>query len=703
MNLRSAASVCLDALVKFDPRYLWHNPVLLLTEAGAVLCTFIAVSEALVHGPSTSGGTTLPAGFTWLLCFGLWATLFVATLAESIAEGHGRRQSSHLHTADEDVPATLVLDYDQLKDAAARTARTEQTTAGELKPGDVVLVEAGMQIPADGEVIWGRASVDESELTGGVGEAIRQAGTDRTAVTGGTTVSSDRLVVKIQVGRQDSVLSQTLKLARGAQRQKSPIEMALNTLLASFCLAFMLLALSLNLAVSEVAAPISIPVLIAVVVCLIPTEIAALMSVTGIASMYKLLQRGVLVASAKALETAGGITTVILDKTGTITRGNRTAVEFIVLGGTAPDTLLSAAALASAQDPTPEGRSIIELANQLADGTPSEGQIRQWDQEGGTPVAFSASTRMSGHDLADGTKIRKGSQSAILAWLKAQGTAPRREIVAQMRAEALGIARNGGTPLVVAVKEPGAPGRALGLVDLRDVIKEGVSERITRFRELGVRTLMVTGDDRVAAATIAAAAQIDEVVGDATPQDKLALIGQEQAAGHFVAMSGDGINDAPALAQADIGVAMNSAAAAAKQAANMVILDDNPTHLVDIVEIGRRQMATRGALITFNFANDVIRYFTLFPALFVGAFPGLAVLNILQLHSPASAIISTVMFSVVVMGILLPLAIWGVPYKAANLQSALSRNLLYCGVPGLLVPAIGIKIIDLFISMIPGF
>ncbi|WP_313812910.1 potassium-transporting ATPase subunit KdpB [Glutamicibacter sp.] len=702
MKFSHIAALLIDALAKFNPRYLWHNPVLLLTESGAVLCTFIAVIELATGTQDSSGGSTMPPGFTWMLCLGLWATLYVATLAESIAEGHGRKQSMHLHQVDEDVPALKVLDYNPLKDAAALHCRIEPSTSGALKPGDVVVVKSGMQIPADGEVIWGRAGVDESELTGAVGEAIRQAGTDHTAVTGGTVVISDRLVVRLQVDSEDSVLAQTLKLARGARRQKSPIEMALNTLLASFCLAFMVLALSLNLAVAPVAAPVSVPVLIAVVVCLIPTEIAALMSVTGIASMYKLLQRGVLVASAKALETAGGVTTVILDKTGTITRGNRTAVEFIPVGDTSVQTLLAAAELASAEDPTPEGTSIVELANQLSDGTPSEGEAHQWDQPG-TDVPFSAHTRMSGRDLADGTLIRKGSQSAVLAWLKSLGTAPRREIVAQLRAQSVQIARQGGTPLVVAIKEPGTPGRALGVIDLRDVIKEGVAERITRFRELGVRTIMVTGDDSITARTIAEQAKIDEVVGDAAPQDKLALISAEQATGHFVAMSGDGINDAPALAQADIGVAMNSATSAAKQAANMVILDDNPTHLVDIVEIGRRQMATRGALITFNFANDVIRYFTLFPALFVGVFPGLGVLNILQLHSPASAIISTVMFSVVIMGILLPLAIWGVPYKAANLQSALSRNLLYCGVPGLLVPAIGIKIIDLFISMIPGY
>lgn len=455
--------------------------------------------------------------------------------------------------------------------------------------------------------------------------------------------------------------------------------------------------LTLNPVVSPVAAPVSIPVLVALVVCLIPTEIAALMSVTGIAGMHQLLRRGVLVTSSKALDTAGDLTTVLLDKTGTITVGNRSAVAFTPLHGIPLTSLMHAAARASVLDPTPEGASTLRLA------TSQGAAVTEDELSGAQAIVFSATTRLSGIDLTDGTSIRKGAAAAVLAWLKQQGSQPTRSIVAEVRELTRTIASAGGTPLVVAVHPPGQAAHALGVIHLQDVIKDTVPGRISRLRGLGVRTVMVTGDHELTAQAISAEAGIDECVGDTTPEDKLALIVREQEAGHLVAMSGDGVNDAPALAQADIGIAMNTATPAAKAAANMIILDDDPAHLVDIIEVGRRQMATRGALMTFNFANDAVRYFTLFPALFVGTFPGLAALNILGLHSPASAILSTVIFSSVVMGVLIPLALIGVPYRMTNLRADLTRNLIVNGLSGVLVPIIAIKAIDLVVSTLPGF
>jgi K+-transporting ATPase ATPase B chain len=689
--------VLLDAFRKFDPRYLWHNPVLLLTELGAVLTTVIAIMEPFAGGARPSGGTTMPTGFTWALALGFWVCLFTATLAESIAEGRGRSQTESLRQARKVSTSHRVLDYNFAKDRAARTAGIEEIDSAELVPGDVVIVEAGEVIPADGEVLWGAAEVDESEFTGHPGSVIRESHGDRTAVTGGTRDLSDRLVVRIVASCDSSAFERTIKLASKARRQKAPNEVALSVLLASFSLSFLIVVLTLNSAVSPVAAPVSIPVLVALVVCLIPTEIAALTSVTGIAGMSQLLQRGVLVTSAKALETVSEITTVLLDKTGTVTRGNRSAIRFVPVGDVKPEELMWMAAMSSLADPTPEGASTVRLAAELG-VEPTEAE-----SEGGTPVHFSAVTRISGIDLPNGMKIRKGAASAAVAWLKQQGTQPQKQLVNELGVGKREIATTGGTPLVVVVKPAQGQGRVLGLIHLQDVVKSTVPKRIRELRALGIRTVMVTGDHELTAKAISEEAGIDEYVGDSTPEDKLALIVREQEQGHLVAMSGDGINDAPALAQADLGIAMNTATAAAKQAANMIILDDDPAHLVDIVEVGRRQMATRGALLTFNLANDVVRYFTLFPALFVGVFPGLAALNILQLNSPASAILSTVIFSSVVMGILIPLALIGVPYRATEVKSALTRNLLINGFSGLLVPIIGIKIIDIVVSLLPGY
>ncbi|QIM17497.1 potassium-transporting ATPase subunit KdpB [Leucobacter coleopterorum] len=690
-------AVLLDALRKFDPRYLWHNPVLLLTEVGAALTTVIAIAEPFVGGAMPSGGTEMPAGFTWALAIGFWVCLFTATLAESIAEGRGRSQTESLRQTRRVIVAHRVQDYDFARDRAAQQAQVEEVDSHELVAGDVVVVEAGEVIPADGEVLWGAAEIDESEFTGHPGAVIRESDGDRTAVTGGTRDLSDRLVVRISTSYEASAVERTIRLASKSRRKKAPIEVAFSPLLASFSLSFVIVVLTLNSVVSPVADPVSIPVLVALVVCLIPTEIAALMSVTGIAGMSQLLHRGVLVTSAKALETAGDITTVLLDKTGTVTRGNRSAVAFVPVAGAEPDLLMRMAALASFADPTPEGVSTVRLA------TESGVAFEDAETDGGQPVMFSAVTRLSGIDLPNGLKIRKGAASAAVAWLKRQGMAPPREVLNELRAATREVAGSGGTPLVVVMKPIEGTRQVLGVIHLQDVVKSTVPKRIGELSALGLRTVMVTGDHELTAKAISEQAGIDECVGDTTPEGKLALIVREQEQGHLVAMSGDGINDAPALAQADIGIAMNTATSAAKDAANMIILDDDPAHLVDIVEVGRRQMATRGALMTFNLANDVVRYFTLFPALFVGVFPGLAALNVLQLHSPASAILSTVIFSSLVMGILIPLALIGVPYRTTGAKPALGRNLLINGLSGLLVPIIGIKLIDMIISLLPGY
>ena len=694
-------TVLVDALRKFDPRYLWHNPVLLITEAGAALTTLIAIAEPFVGGARPSGGTVLPPGFTWALAIGFWVCLFTATLAESIAEGRGRAETASLRQAARSTVARRVVGYDPARDRAARGAELEDVDSHALRPGDVVVVEAGGTVPADGEVLWGAAEIDESEYTGHAGPVVREAGGDRTAVIGGTRDLGGRVVVRITASVEASAFERTVQLASKSRRQKAPIEVAFSALLASFSLSFVIVALTLNSAVSPVAPPVSIPVLVALVICLIPTEIAALMSVTGIAGMSQLLRRGVLVTSAKSLETAGDITTVLLDKTGTVTQGNRSAVAFLPLTGVDPGEFMRLAALASSGDPTPEGASIVRLA--LAGGAEPVGPEPIGPEPVGTPVVFTAASRISGIDLPDGTKLRKGATSAVAAWLKQQGTQPPRHVLAELQASTHAIASSGGTPLIIGAKPANGPGRALGVIELRDTIKASVPARVRKLRELGIRTVMVTGDHELTAQAISAEAGIDEYVGNSTPEDKLAVIVREQEAGHLVAMSGDGVNDAPALAQADIGIAMNTATAAAKASANMIILDDDPAHLVDIVEVGRRQMATRGALMTFNLANDLVRYFTLFPALFVGAFPGLAALNVLQLHSPASAILSTVIFSSLVMVILIPLALIGVPYRSTGPRGDLTRNLIVNGLSGVLVPIIGIKLIDLVVSLLPGY
>lgn len=688
-------AVLLRAVRKSDPRTLWRNPVLLLVFIGSVLTTVVAVTDLFSNGADSSGGTRLPPGFNATLAFWLWATLLTANVAEALAEGRGLSQTSALRVRRMSTRAHLVQSYDPTSDPGAHDARIEDVDSADLCPDDIIVVVADEIVPTDGEVVWGSASVDESETTGISEAAIRFAGGDRSSVTGATKVLSDRIVVRVTARHGDAVVDTMIDLAEGSVRQKAPTELALFTFLASLSLSFVLIALTVNMVASPVAPALSIPVLVTIVVCLIPAEIAALLSVTGIASMYQLLKRNVLVESAHALETAGDITTVLIDKTGTITEGNRRAIEFVAMATSSRAQLIRAAVLASRDDPTLEGTSTLALASSL--------NLEESEVEGREHVPFSAQARASGCNLPDGTQIRKGTEQPILAWVKPTNGEVPQSVVDHLRSRTESIARAGGTPLVVAIKPPNGPKRLLGIIHCTDVIRSSTRAKFSRVRALGIRVVMVTGDNPMTAEAIAKEVAVTSYHGDASPADKLALVKQEQASGHLVAMIGDGNNDVPALAQADIGVAMNTATSAAKSSANMIVLDDDPTKILDIIEIGRRQMATRGALVTFNLANDLVRYFTLFPALFVGVFPGLDALNILRLHSSASAILSTVIFGVVVIGILIPLALAGVPHQTTDLSKALSRNLLYYGVGGIVVAAAAIKLIDLLVSLVPGY
>jgi len=680
---------------KCDPRTLWRNPVLFLVLIGAVLTTAVAVVDIFPAGGNSSGGTSLPPGFDWALAFWFWATLLTANVAEAVAEGRGRSQTAALRLRLESTTAHWVRSYDSAGDPGAFETQAEDVESTHLRSGDVVVVEADEIVPTDGEVVWGSALVDESGTTGVSEPAIRSTGGDRSSVIGATKVLSDRIVVRVTARQGDTVVDRMMDLAEGSVRQKAPTELALFALLASLSFSFVLIAITLNFVVSPVATKLSIPVLVAIVVCLIPAEIAALLAVTGIAAMYQLLKRNVLVDSGHALETAGNITTVLLDKTGTITEGNRRASEFVAMATGSPAELIRAAALASLDDPTPEGESTLALA-----GTD---RVEASEIEGRKFVAFTAESRTSGCDLPDGTQIRKGPEQAILEWVGTSGHEVSRSLVDHLRSRTEPIARGGGSPWVVAIKPPHGAHRLLGVIHFKDEIRNNARAQISRLRALGIRVVMVTGDNSMTAEAIAKDVGADDYHGDASPSDKLRLVTTEQDQGQLVAMGGDGNNDAAALAKADIGVAMNSATTAAKAAANMIILDDDLTRIVDIIEIGRRQMATRGALVTFNLANDLVRYFTLFPALFVDTFPGLDTLNVLRLHSPASAILSTVIFGVVVIGILIPLVLVGAPYRTVDLGKALSRNLLYYGLGGLVVAAAAIKLIDLAVSLVPGY
>jgi K+-transporting ATPase ATPase B chain len=653
-----------DALRKLDPRVMVKNPVMFVVEVGAVASTVLAFTDSSV--------------FVWWIVVWLWLTVVFANLAEAVAEGRGKAQAATLRRAKTETSARK-LSADRLSE--------QEVPAAQLQLGDLVVVEAGQIIPGDGDVIEGVASVDESAITGESAPVIRESGGDRSAVTGGTKVLSDRIIVKITTRPGESFIDRMIALVEGASRQKTPNEIALNILLASLTIVFLIATVTLPTFAKYAGIDLSVVVLVALLVCLIPTTIGALLSAIGIAGMDRLVQRNVLAMSGRAVEAAGDVNTLLLDKTGTITLGNRQASEFIPLAGVSETELADAAQLSSLADETPEGRSIVVLAK-----TKYELRERHTGElPHATFVEFTAQTRMSGVDVDD-RQIRKGAAGAITAWIHDQGGT----VVAELGEIVDGISASGGTPLVVAISKEDVA-RPLGVIHLKDVVKEGMRERFDQMRAMGIRTVMITGDNRLTAKAIAEEAGVDDFLAEATPEDK-----KEQEGGRLVAMTGDGTNDAPALAQADVGVAMNSGTSAAKEAGNMVDLDSNPTKLIEIVEIGKQLLITRGSLTTFSIANDVAKYFAILPALFAAAYPGLDKLNIMQLHSPQSAIVSAIVFNALVIVALVPLALRGVQYKPSSASAMLRRNLLIYGVGGLITPFIGIKLLDLLISLIPG-
>jgi K+-transporting ATPase ATPase B chain len=670
------------ALVKLDPRTLWHNPVMLLVEAGAAFTTVLAIADASV--------------LAWFVTGWLWLTVVFADLAEAVAEGRGKAQAAALRRSKQDLVARRLVDGVE-----------RRVPAPELKQGDIVVVEAGETIPGDGDVIEGIASVDESAITGESAPVIRESGGDRSAVTGGTKVLSDRIVVRITQRPGESFVDRMIALVEGAERQKTPNEIALNILLAALTLIFLLSVVTLQpLAIYSKAFQAAAPdtaaidahgvtgiVLVSLVVCLIPTTIGALLSAIGIAGMDRLVQRNVLAMSGRAVEAAGDVNTLLLDKTGTITLGNRQAAEFVPVDGVTTATLADAAQLSSLADETPEGRSVVVLAKTgfgLREREP--GLMTQ-----ASFVPFTAQIRMSGVDLGD-RQIRKGAASAVMKWVRQNGGHPAEKV-----GEIVGtISGTGGTPLVVAEQLAGQPARALGVIHLKDVVKPGMSERFAEMRRMGIRTVMITGDNPRTAKAIADEAGVDDFLAEATPEDKLTYIRKEQQGGRLVAMTGDGTNDAPALAQADVGVAMNTGTSAAKEAGNMVDLDSDPTKLIEIVEIGKQLLITRGALTTFSITNDIAKYFAIIPAMFAAVYPGLDTLNVMRLHSPGSAILSAVIFNALVIVALIPLALRGVRYRPSGAGSLLRRNLLVYGLGGVIAPFVGIKLIDLLIQFIPG-
>lgn len=658
-----------EALRKLHPRVMVKSPVMFVVWTGSVLTTVFSFTD--------------PADwFGWTISAWLWLTVVFANLAEAVAEGRGKAQADTLRKAKTDTVARRLLG-----DGAE-----ERVPGAALTVGDLVVCEAGDVIPGDGDVVEGVASVDESAITGESAPVIRESGGDRSAVTGGTKVLSDRITVRITTKPGETFIDRMIGLVEGAARQKTPNEIALNILLASLTIVFLLACATLPPFAGHAGAHLTTVVLVALLVCLIPTTIGALLSAIGIAGMDRLVQRNVLAMSGRAVEAAGDVSTLLLDKTGTITLGNRQAAEFVPVQGATEAEVADAAQLSSLADETPEGRSVVVLAKErygLRERHQGELAHAEW-------IAFTAQTRMSGVDL-DGRRVRKGAAASVMAWVEERGgrTATDAAAVADR------ISAAGGTPLLVAVDdERGA--RVLGVVHLKDVVKEGMRERFAELRRMGIRTVMITGDNPLTAKAIAEEAGVDDFLAEATPEDKMALIKREQAGGKLVAMTGDGTNDAPALAQADVGVAMNTGTSAAKEAGNMVDLDSNPTKLIEIVEIGKQLLITRGALTTFSIANDVAKYFAIIPALFAAVYPGLDRLNVMRLSSPDSAILSAVVFNALIIVALVPLSLKGVRYRPVGADRMLRRNLAVYGVGGLVVPFIGIKLIDLLISLIPG-
>jgi potassium-transporting ATPase ATP-binding subunit len=683
-----------DAFRKLNPATLWKNPVMFIVEVGSIYTTWLAIRD---H-----------SAFAIITTVWLWLTVLFANLAEAVAEGRGKAQAETLRRAKTTTVAHRLTGWTAGTDIESLTG--EEVLANDLRQGDYVVVMAGQLIPGDGDVVAGIASVDESAITGESAPVIRESGGDRSSVTGGTKVLSDRIVVEITQKPGESFIDRMIALVEGASRQKTPNEIALNILLASLTIIFLLAVATLQpFAIFAKAQQPGVPdslaltangvtgvVLVSLLVCLIPTTIGALLSAIGIAGMDRLVQRNVLAMSGRAVEAAGDVNTLLLDKTGTITIGNREAVEFIPIGSTAERELADAAQLASLSDETPEGRSVVVLAkDRFGIRERAAGEL-----EHATFVEFTAQTRMSGVDLttAGGTReIRKGASSAVQEWVRAAGG-----IVPESLGSIVdGISAAGGTPLVVAERDD-AGVRALGVIHLKDIVKHGIKERFDELRAMGIRTVMITGDNPLTAKAIADEAGVDDFLAEAKPEDKMALIRKEQSGGRLVAMTGDGTNDAPALAQADVGVAMNTGTSAAKEAGNMVDLDSNPTKLIEIVEIGKQLLITRGSLTTFSIANDVAKFFAIIPAMFAAVYPGLDKLNIMRLHSPESAILSAVIFNAVVIVALIPLALRGVRYRPSSATAMLRRNLYIYGLGGLIVPFVGIKLIDLVVQFIPG-
>jgi K+-transporting ATPase ATPase B chain len=683
------------ALRKLDPRLMWHNPVMFVVEIGAALTTVLAIAQPFEGASAHSTASPTSAAFTWSITVWLWLTVLFANMAEAVAEGRGKAQAKSLRESRTTTVAQRVVSYNEDGDPGAEHAEFQQIASADLTLGDTVVVTAGELIPGDGDIIWGIASVDESAITGESAPVVRESGGDRSAVTGGTRVLSDRIVVRITSKPGETFVDRMIKLVEGASRQKTPNEIALNILLASLTIIFVVVVLIINPIAAYSNAAQSVPVLVALLVCLIPTTIGALLSAIGIAGMDRLVQHNVLAMSGRAVEAAGDVTTLLLDKTGTITYGNRQAAEFNPVGGVAQKALAEAASASSISDPTPEGKSILDLAVAQGVAIPEAAA-------GSVSVPFSAQTRMSGIDYADGSQVRKGAGSMVIAWVEESGKLPAKTLT-EIEGLTTRIAQAGGTPLVVARRDVAGKGQLLGVVYLKDVVKTGLAARFADLRRMGIRTVMITGDNPLTAKAIAAEAGVDDFLAEATPEDKMALIKKEQEGGNLVAMTGDGTNDAPALAQADVGVAMNTGTSAAKEAGNMVDLDSDPTKLIDIVGIGKQLLITRGALTTFSIANDVAKYFAIIPAMFVASYPGLKALNILFLHTPQSAILSAVVFNAIIIIALIPLSLRGVRYRPTTVSKILGRNLWIYGVGGLIAPFIGIKLIDLVISLIPGF
>jgi potassium-transporting ATPase ATP-binding subunit len=654
-----------DAVLKLNPRKMMGNPVMFVVEIGSVITTVLLFK----------GGAAFK--FNLQITFWLWFTVLFANFAEAMAEGRGKAQADTLRKARSETIANRLT---------GSNGQVEKIPSSKLRTGDLVFVTAGEFIPSDGEIVEGVASVDESAITGESAPVIREAGGDRSAVTGGTRVLSDKIKVKITSNPGETFLDRMIALVEGAERQKTPNEIALNILLAGLTIIFLLAVVTLQPFAIYAGSPQTVFVLVSLLVCLIPTTIGGLLSAIGIAGMDRLVQHNVLAMSGRAVEAAGDVNTLLLDKTGTITLGNRQAARFIPAPGVSEQELADAAQLSSLADETPEGRSIVVLAKEKY-GL----RGRELAAHEAHFVAFTAQTRMSGVDL-NGFEIRKGATDAVQAYLFQNG----RDVPPEVKASVEQIARSGGTPLVVAEKARGA----LGVIELKDVVKGGISERFDQLRAMGIKTVMITGDNPLTAAAIAREAGVDDFLAQATPKEKMDLIKKEQADGKLVAMTGDGTNDAPALAQADVGVAMNTGTQAAKEAGNMVDLDSNPTKLIEVVEIGKQLLMTRGSLTTFSIANDVAKYFAIIPAMFAGTFPVLNALNIMHLRTPQSAVLSAVIFNAVIIIALIPLALRGVKYRPMGAAALLRNNLLIYGAGGIVIPFIGIKLIDMLITSV---